>query len=141
MNEKTAEYIRSEIEAADRVRLIELLYQRAYSDLEAARTIWTQKPHDSAAGPLLVHAQRIVGELQRCLDYSQGQALPATLGRLYEYIQFTLMQIVVQRSENNLGRLEEIQGLVGTLSDAWSTMALQQREATSAPAQLESLVA
>ena len=56
-------------------------------------------------------------------------------------MQFTLMQIVIQRLGNELGRLEEVQSLVATLSDAWSSMAQRNREATPVLQTSESLVA
>jgi len=128
MNNNTFNYVAQEVESADPARMIELLYQRALRDLKNASELWPTLDRSPAAIQLLVHAQSILKELQGSLNYQEGGELALTLGRLYEYMQFRIVEITTRRSADEPQRIEEIINLLGSLSDAWSIMSRERGE-------------
>ena len=122
MNANTYHYLTEEVQSADPARLIQLLYQRALRDLHAARELWPAVASAPKGIHLAVHAQCILKELQLSLNYQEGGELAVTLGRLYEYMQFRLVEIVGRQSESDASEIDEIIDLLSSLSEAWSTM-------------------
>jgi len=136
MNNTAYDYVAQEVESADPARMIELLYQRALRDLKGAIELWPTLDRSPAAIQLLVHAQAILTELQASLNYKDGGQLAATLGQLYEYMQFRIVEITTRRGADESAGIEEIIGLLGSLSDAWSIMSRERVEVGHASALL-----
>lgn len=129
MNNTAYDYVAQEVESADPARMIELLYQRALRDLKNAVELWPTLDRSPAAIQLLVHAQAILTELQLSLNYKDGGQLAETLGQLYEYMQFRIVEITTRRAADESQSIEEIIGLLSSLSDAWSIMSRERVEA------------
>lgn len=127
MKTNTQYYITEEVQSADPSRLIEMLYQRALRDLHAAREMWPMLDSAPKGIHLAVHAQCILKELQCALNYQEGGELAATLGRLYEYMQFRIVEIVGRKSGDDAAEIDEVIELLSSLSEAWSTMMARQR--------------
>jgi flagellar secretion chaperone FliS len=121
MNSFATEYLAQEVEGVEPARLTELLYQRAVRDLENARDLWGSEQMPEAIRHV-VHAQQILLELQRSLDFGRGGALAHSLGQLYEYMQFRLSESTQQASTAQLQQINEVVKLLGSISDAWSAM-------------------
>lgn len=136
MNNTTYDYVAQEVESADPARMIELLYQRALRDLKNAAELWPALDRSPAAIQLLVHAQSILTELQASLNYREGGELAVTLGRLYEYMQFRIVEITTRRATDEPEHIEEIIELLGSLSDAWSIMSSERVDHSEAAALL-----
>jgi flagellar protein FliS len=116
----------SEVRNATPLRLIEMLYARAVQDLEGAVTSMDLQgdPHSEAGAiHLIVHAQQIISELNNCLkdksEDSGTQDLKENLKRLYEYMQYRLVEAIAKKDKNII---EEITGLLVELRECWSTM-------------------
>ena len=131
MDEFTQDYLVQEVESADPAKLVELLYQRALRDLMNARELWSMLDKDPASIRLLVHAQCIVMELQKSLNYEQGGEVALNLSRLYDFIQFSIVEITRDRTPDDAKKIEDLIEILSSISDAWSTMARQQRESQS----------
>jgi flagellar secretion chaperone FliS len=129
MANQTLDYVEQEVECADPVRLIELLYQRALRDLQNAHELWPEPEHAADAIQHVVHAQRILLELQRSLDHQVGGRFSQNLARLYEYMQFRLAEATSLPPQSAPARIAEIIELLGSLSAAWSTMAQERHNA------------
>lgn len=117
------------IENASPAELIEMLYGRAISDLKAAHELLgkPEAPRSSAdAIHLIVHAQQIVAELNRCLNMKDGKELAKNLSQLYDYVQFRLTDSVSRRDKEPVG---EVIGLLTELHDAWKSMIDKQLKA------------
>lgn len=120
------DYVTQQVESADPARLVELLFQRAVRDLQSAREAWATGPQSPETIRLVVHAQSILNELSRCLNVAEGGVLARDLARLYEYMQFRLLEGVQSASGEGVHSISEVLELLSSLSDAWSEMARQQ---------------
>jgi flagellar protein FliS len=113
-------------EAKDPAGLVEMLYQRALCDLKSAAELCSSPQERALNMPQLVsHAQAILKELQASLNYTQGGALAANLGRLYSYMQFRLAEVAAAQTDDPLARINEVVALLEALSDAWNIVANQ----------------
>ena len=109
-------------DCADPARLIELLYQRALRDLKTAAEAGPDAGRSPETAELLGHAQAIFRQLQASLDYAQGGYLAYNLGRVYEYMQLRLTEVLSGEADDPQARIGEIVALLEGLSDAWNTM-------------------
>jgi flagellar protein FliS len=125
MISQTNDYLAQQVESADPAHLVELLFQRAVRDLQSARELWPDQSQRVESIRLVVHAQSILNELSHCLNFEQGGALANDLYRLYEYMQFRLME-AVQAESGDGAQVGEVLDLLSSLSDAWSEMVRQQ---------------
>lgn len=123
MDKPSSEYISQEVEGASPVRLVELLYQRALSDLEAARELWPDERRMPEAIRAALHAQLILRELHSSLNRNEGGELAEHLSRLYEFMQFTLHNLITQPQPDAPSRLQDMIDLLQPISESWSKMA------------------
>lgn len=137
MNANTSDYVIQAVEGVDPVHLVELLFQRAVRDLETAKEAWGSPPQSPETIRLVVHAQSIITELHHCLNYEEGGRLARDLGRLYEYMQYRLMESVTSVSEEGLQALSEVLNLLSSLSDAWCELSRRQADLTLVGAQAD----
>ena len=122
MEKDTKEYLVQEIECAEPVRLVELLYQRALRDLECAREMWPDKARHKEAIRLAVHAQMILKELYNAVNLKEGGELAANLVRLYEFMQFQLMEATGGQDQQAARKISDVICLLQPLIAAWSTI-------------------
>jgi flagellar protein FliS len=116
------DYARAHDECSDPARLIELLYQRALRDLKTAAEAGPDMGRSPAIAELLGHVQAIVKQLRASLDYVQGGYLAYNLGRVYEYMQLRLTEVISGEADDPQARIGEVIALLEGLSDAWNTM-------------------
>lgn len=115
-------YVENKVSAASPARLIDMLFERARSDLEGAAELMGIEEDARAAADAtrrIVHAQQIIAELHGCLDVKNGGKLAQELSRLYEYMQFRLNETVEQRSAEGP---REIAELLGDLQEGWQSV-------------------
>ena len=122
MEKNTNEYLVQEVECAEPVRLVELLYQRALRDLECAKEMWPDKTRHGESVRFAVHAQLILKELYNAVNLKEGGELAANLVRLYEFMQFHLMEAITGQDQQAAPKISDVIGLLQPLSEAWSTI-------------------
>jgi flagellar biosynthetic protein FliS len=123
MDVGTEQYVAQEVMCADPVRLVELLYQRALRDLQGACELWPAPDRQVEAIHLALHAQLIIKELHASLNLNEGRELATYLSRLYEFMQYQLMDAISTRDDGAVRKVAEVIELLQPLSEAWSTMA------------------
>lgn len=100
---------------ADKVELIQMLFDGLVDSLSVAKGHIEHKTFDKKAQSLN-RASRILLGLQSALDFSQGGDLANNLNELYDYALRRLMHVNLH---NDLQTLNEIQGLMVELQQAW----------------------
>ena len=107
-------YLENQVLTADPLELVRMLYSAAIDSVRDARG-------HLAAGDIrarsnsITRAQAIIGELNASLDYNAGE-ISHNLGRLYQYMRQQLTQANLRQKD---APLAEVEGLLGTLNDAW----------------------
>jgi flagellar secretion chaperone FliS len=108
-------YLETEVLSADPIRLVQLLYRAATGSVSAAR-------HHLAAGAIRERSQQItralsiLHELIDSLNREKGGDIATKLAGLYAYMTTRLIEANIQQID---GPLEEVERLLGTLSEAW----------------------
>jgi flagellar secretion chaperone FliS len=129
MVKRTQEYIPNpELSDLDPGKLIELLFQRGVRDLQAAAEAWDLPDSNHKAQQWVLHAQKVVRDLQFSLNYKEGGEIAFNLGRIYNYVQEVLFEVLTKRPANSAKRISEVAGLIETLSSGWSEMLEKMRE-------------
>jgi flagellar protein FliS len=112
------QYLEYEVMSADPVKLVRMLYRAAIDAVSAARA-------HVRAGSIRLRAQQIdkalliVHELLRSIDHQAGGEIAKSLTSLYTYMTQRLIDANVQQSE---APLEEVEQLLGTLLEGWSSI-------------------
>jgi flagellar protein FliS len=132
MNGLTNEYIAQEVQCSDPGRLVEMLFDRALRDLRNACDLWSKPSTLPTAIHLVVHAQCILIELQRSLNFNEGGELAVNLARLYQFMQAELASATERRNEDSTGQIQNVVDMLASLGDAWSGMLRQQQEPVGA---------
>jgi flagellar protein FliS len=127
MSQDISSYVEHQVAAATPGELIEMLYARAVRDLKGAHELFgleAEPRAQSDAIHLIVHAQQIIAELHRSLDFRNGGDLVRNLARLYEYMQYRLTEAVSTRDD---APVVEVADLLAELHEAWKSMVAEQR--------------
>lgn len=114
-------YATTQVSTASSVQVVVLLYDGVISSMKLAQeSMVALNFHDKAR--FLDRALRVVGELSASLNMEVGGAVAKDLQRLYEYIQFELVQ---SNLKNEPGRLEAPIRCMGVIREAWQELAVQ----------------
>jgi flagellar protein FliS len=118
-------YLENRVLAADGVELIHLLYEHALVQLKLGRAALEA---DDVAGRSKAVSKviAILGELEGSLNYDAGGSISSNLARLYQYMRRRLVEGNVKRQD---AALAEVESLMGTLNEGWTSM----RHTTAAP--------
>ncbi len=141
MDYNASEYLTQEVQSADPARLVELLFQRALRDLRGAHELWPELAQSPAAIHLVVHAQCILMELQRSLNFEAGGQVAAHLSRLYQFMQGQLVEATARQRGRERQQVQDVIEILAGLSDAWSEMSQQQQHSEKVPVSHANLVA
>ena len=106
----------SQAVVADKVELIQMLFDGLLESLSAARG-HIQHGASAEKSKALGRASRIVLGLQGALDFTQGGELASNLNELYSYVTKRIFHINVR---NDLEALDEIYGLMSEIREAWN---------------------
>ena len=129
MMRDTQAYLVHQVEGASPARLIELLFWRALRDLKDAVELWPTPERAPRGIQLVVHAQRVLLELQQSLNYDgEWRPIAVNLSRLYEYMQFRLLQAATGQVSDPQAEIRGVIGLLEPISDAWSAIAARPEE-------------
>lgn len=112
-------YLENQVNSADPIGLVQLLYEAAIDSLRQARTFFEQGlvPQRSAA---ISKAMQIVLELQSSLDMERGGEIAAGLAQLYVYVQERLTEA---NGQQRPAALEEALQVLLILEDGWKQAA------------------
>ncbi|MGA8210471.1 MAG: flagellar export chaperone FliS [Nocardioidaceae bacterium] len=119
MNTARNAYVGSMVQTASPARLLVLLYDRLVVDLQRAAEAQEAGDHQ-AAGPLLMHAQDIVLELQSSLRVDAWDGA-AQLSSIYTWLHGELVRCNVRRDPAGTHACHT---LALSLADAWGAAAL-----------------
>ena len=108
-------YRRADLESAPKEQIVERLFERFLTDVEAARVAVTARDIKGKAAAI-DHALRIVSELAAALDHGAAPALAANLGSLYDFVSQRLSEASLTMTP---GPLEPCARIMGELLAAF----------------------
>jgi flagellar protein FliS len=100
---------------ASNVQLIQMLFDGLLESMSATRG-HIQHKNIQEKSKSIARASRIVLGLQGALDFEKGGDLANNLNELYGYVTRRLLHV---NAHNDLVALDEIQGLMREIRDAW----------------------
>lgn len=115
-NDKTREYLKTQIQTASREQLVLMLYDGAIRFSEQARDLVVAKDYEEAHN-LLIRAQNIVLELLYALDRKTGGEVADNLASLYTYCYNRLIEANVHHLPE---RIDESTSVLRGLREAWA---------------------
>ncbi len=110
-----SEYRKTEVNTADKIRLVIMLYDGAINFLRIAKKNLHQRDI-AGKGLYLAKATAIVGELSSALDMEAGGEIAKNLRSLYTYI---LNRLLDANLKNDLIAFDEVEKILLTLSEGW----------------------
>ena len=124
MSYKSAEQYKSldlhtRVAAANPHQLIQMLYEGAIERLVVARAAMGRDDL-ATKGVMLGKAISILSGLRESLDKEVDSELPDTLDRLYEYMQFRLLEA---NRHNDSAMIDEVLELIRTVKSGWDGIA------------------
>lgn len=128
MNKQSLIYQKNSIESLSPGRVILLLFNTCLQSLTKVREVL--KLEFSVKNQEILHnnlqkVERILNELQGCLNFKHAKELADTLFRLYDY---ACDQLAIVRSKKTVENLDNVERVLKELRDGWAEM-LQKREA------------
>ena len=108
-------YLESRILAADPVELVRILYLLAIDRVRETRD-HLQRGDVALRAKSMSVASQAIAELSAALDHNAGGEISRRLASLYNYMQGRLVDANYHQS---LEPLNEVLGLLSTLSEAW----------------------
>ncbi|BFM16576.1 flagellar export chaperone FliS [Maricurvus nonylphenolicus] len=100
-------------------KLIQMLYEGAIERLSIAKGALAREDM-ATKGIMLGKAISILSGLRDSLDKGVESDLPDNLDRLYEYMQFRLLEA---NRDNDQAGIEEVLGLIKTVKSGWDEIA------------------
>lgn len=111
-------YLESRILSADPLELVRILYRLAIDRIREARQ-HLAGGDIAARSKAISAASQVLAELSSSLDHQQGGEMSRRLAQLYDYMQWRLVDANFHQTA---GPLEEVLGLLTTLSEAWENI-------------------
>lgn len=124
-----ARYQDMEVQTADPLGLVVLLYQGAVRQIRRAEQALETGQTDTRVDAIN-RALAIIGELQASLDHDRGGEIARSLDRLYTYMTRQLTTANLRRSRKEL---TEVRTLLETLLSAWEEAHAKQEISPKAP--------
>lgn len=110
-------YLEAEVLSADPVKLVWLLYRGALDAVRAARRLLEERDIRGRCREIN-RAWGILQELAGTLKHENGGDISRNLAALYAYMQTRLIEANAKQAG---APLEEVENLLGTLVEAWSS--------------------
>lgn len=107
-------YQKVEIQTADPLRIVVLLYEGAIKNLNQATRLMEEDR--ATACTRIGKTQDIVNYLRNSLDHAQGGEVAFNLERLYQYIRDLLNDATIHA---DVAKVREAVGLLQTLLEGW----------------------
>ncbi|MEE8208965.1 MAG: flagellar export chaperone FliS [Nitrosomonadaceae bacterium] len=108
-------YKKSQIETADQLTLILMLYDRAILLLDKAKKEILEKKHEEKHHSL-TKARDIVFELIQSLDQDKGGEIAFSLLRLYDFV---VREIMNADTNQNTKSIDNAKGILSELRKSW----------------------
>jgi len=112
-------YLEAEILSADALRLVKIVYQVLLDTVLSART-HLQAGQIAERSAAISKAVALLQELATSLNHESGGEISRNLVELYDYMQRQLLRANTEQSD---APLAEVHRLLGTLLEAWQTLA------------------
>lgn len=122
------QYRQSAVLTSDPLQQIQLLYRAAIGSVAASRRFLQEKKIRERSNSIM-KAWNILNELLLSLDHATGGDLSRNLAALYAYMQTQLIEANTQQIEPPLAEVEQ---LLSTLLEGWSTAVLPAAAAQAA---------
>jgi flagellar protein FliS len=116
--QKADSYKKSQVETADQLSLILMLYDRAILLLNKAEKEISEKKHEEKQHSLM-KANGIVFELIQSLDQDKGEEIAASLLQLY---YFVVREIMDADTNLNTKAIDNAKGILSELRESWKDM-------------------
>jgi flagellar protein FliS len=113
--QKLDSYKKSQIETADQLTLILMLYDRAILLLDKAKKEILEKKHEEKHHSL-TKARDIVFELIQSLDQDKGGEIAFSLLRLYDFV---IREIMDADANQNTKAIDNAKGILSELRKSW----------------------
>lgn len=113
--QKADSYKKLQIETADQLSLILMLYDRAILSLEKAKKEISEKKLEGKHHSL-TKAGDIVFELTQSLDQNKGGEIAASLSQLYNFV---VREIMDANANLNIKALDNAKGILSELRKSW----------------------
>jgi len=114
-------YQDTNISTASSVKLICMMYEGAIKFSRQAE-IKIQAGDIPGKGIFISKASAIISELMNCLDMEKGGNIAENLARLYEFMNYQLIQANIK---NDTKPIKVVISLLKILKEAWDELALQ----------------
>lgn len=114
-------YAQTQVQTASGVQLIVLLYDGMIQAMKLAQQSIRENNYTDKAR-FLDRALRVVGELSAVLDMEQGGVIAKDLQRIYDYVQYQLLQANLMHDGRHLDA--PIRSL-SVIREAWQELATQ----------------
>jgi flagellar protein FliS len=109
-------YLESRVLSADPLELVRILYRVAIDRIREARE-HLAKGDIAARSKAISVASQALTELRTSLDFEGGGQVSRRLAQLYDYM---LWRLVDANYHQTAGPLDEVLGVLTTLSEAWN---------------------
>jgi len=129
-------YLETQVFTASRTQLVQMLLERACRDLsQALELVNIENEFERVralpeAIRLVVHAQKIVTELQACLSIVKGGEIAINLARLYDFMLFKMAEATAQRDFRGL---VDVQAMLEEILDGWKIVVQKEQETICIP--------
>jgi flagellar secretion chaperone FliS len=130
VQDKTREYLKTQIQTASREQLILMLYDGAIRFGDQAKDRLAVQDWEGAHG-LLIRAQNIVLELLYALDRKAGGEIAENLAGLYTYCYQRLVEANIQHDPT---KVDECNSILRKLREAWDQAMTSLRKSQGAAA-------
>lgn len=111
-------YRRQQVETASPMQLVRMLYDAMLQSTREAREALEARDYETTHHRLL-HAQRIVEELDHAVDEDRGGDVAVQLRRLYDFLLQRLTYVNVTKS---LAALEDTEVVMQEMHQMWSSV-------------------
>ncbi len=120
--QKLDSYKKSQIETADQLTLILMLYDRAILLLSKAKKEISEGKYEEKHHSL-TKARDIVFELIQSLDQDKGEEIAFSLLRLYDFV---ISEIMDADANQNTKAIDNAKGILSELRDSWKEIKTNQ---------------
>ena len=111
-------YRRQQVETASPMQLVRMLYDAMLQSTREARLAIESHDYEHANGRLL-HAQKIVEELDHAVDEDKGGEIAYNLRRLYDFLLQRLTYVNITKS---LSALEDTELVMEEMHSMWAAV-------------------
>jgi flagellar protein FliS len=111
-------YRRQRVETASPMQLVRMLYDAMLQDARDAHEYLADKDYP-AAHNALIHAQRVVEELDKALNMEKGGEIACNLRRLYDFLLQRLTYVNITKSPS---ALDDTMGVMEQMYSMWSSV-------------------